>query len=148
MAQIALVVGSVFGGAQTLAETIQQKLHNLGHTTIFNTPASASDVVGVDASLVITSTTGQGDLPSNLEPFYFEARDSMPLQGQKPFGVIALGDSSYQHFCGAGEKMEELFYELQGVASLPMLKVDACETLAPDGLALPWLQDWLNANNI
>lgn len=147
MAQIALIMGSVYGAAQTLANTIQQVLHERGHTTIYNASALVSDVHDVDACLVITSTTGQGDLPQNLEGFYFGARDTMPLQGQKPFGIIALGDSSYPTFCGAGEKMEELFYELQGHAPVPMLKIDACETLEPETKALPWLEQWLaNAN--
>ncbi len=145
MAKIAIVMGSVFGGAETLAHTISGKLKEAGHNVIFNNPAQVSDIKDVDASLVITSTTGQGDLPANLESFYFLARETMPLQSQKPFGVIALGDSSYQNFCGAGEKMEELFYELQATAPIPMLKVDACETLEPESIALPWIPSWLAA---
>ena len=145
MAQIAIIMGSVYGAAQQLAEVINKELHDAGHTTIYNDSALVSDVHDVDACLIITSTTGQGDLPSNLEAFYFGARDTMPLQHGKPFGVIALGDSSYSTFCGAGEKMEELFYELQGKAPVPMLKIDAIETLEPETQALPWLKNWLAA---
>mgnify|MGYP000179515500 len=143
MAQIAIIMGSVYGAAQQLAELINKELHAAGHTTIYNDSALVSDVHDVDACLIITSTTGQGDLPSNLESFYFGARDTMPLQHGKPFGVISLGDSSYSTFCGAGEKMEELFYELQGRAPVPMLKIDAIETLEPETKALPWLKNWL-----
>ncbi len=143
MARVALIMGSVYGAAQELSNTVQQALHDAGHTTVYNSSALVTDIHDVDACLVITSTTGQGDLPSNLENFYFSARDTMPMQQQKPFGVIALGDSSYPTFCGAGEKMEELFYELQGIAPVPMLKIDACETLEPETKALPWLKDWM-----
>lgn len=143
MATVAIIMGSVFGAAQTLSATIQNELHAAGHTTIYNNSALVGDIHDVDACLVITSTTGQGDLPNNIEGFYFGARDTMPMQNQKPFGVIALGDSSYQTFCGAGEKMEELFYELQGIAPIPMLKIDACETLEPETKALPWLKEWM-----
>ena len=145
MARVAIIMGSVYGAAQGLANLIQEKLHQAGHTTVYNNSALVSDIHDVDACLVITSTTGQGDLPSNLENFYFSARETMPLQNQKPFGVIALGDSSYQTFCGAGDKMEELFYELQGAAPVPMLRIDACETLEPETKALPWLEDWMKA---
>jgi MioC protein len=143
MARVAIIMGSVFGAAQNLANLAQEALHGRGHTTVYNPSALVSDIHDVDACLVITSTTGQGDLPQNIEGFYFSARDTMPLQKQKPFGVIALGDSSYQTFCGAGEKMEELFYELQGQAPVPMLRIDACETLEPETKALPWLDNWM-----
>ena len=145
MAKIIIISGSVYGAAQELAAEVQQVLLAAGHDTVLNSPASAADLNGLDAALVITSTTGQGDLPANLGPFYFEARETLPLITGKPFGVICLGDSSYQTFCGAGEKMEELFFELQGQAPLAMLKVDACETLEPQSKAMPWLQQWLKA---
>jgi len=143
MAQIAIIMGSVYGAAQELAELINKELHEQGHTTIYNNSALVSDIHDVDACLVITSTTGQGDIPGNLASFYFGAHDAMPLQHGKPFGIICLGDSSYDTFCGAGEKMEELFYELQGHSPVPMLKIDAIETLEPETKALPWLKNWL-----
>lgn len=143
MAKIAIIMGSVYGAAEYLADTIDKELKKAGHTTIYNASPLVTDIHDVDASLIITSTTGQGDLPSNIEDFYFSAQDIKPLQSGKPFGVICLGDSSYESFCGAGEKLEALFIELQGRAPVPMLKVDACETLDPDSIALPWLQNWL-----
>lgn len=143
MARVAIIMGSVFGAAQNLANAAQTKLHEAGHVTVYNPSALVTDVHDVDACLIITSTTGQGDLPQNIESFYFEARDTMPMQSNRVFGVIALGDSSYPTFCGAGEKMEELFYELQGLAPVPMLKIDACETLEPESKALPWLDEWM-----
>lgn len=143
MAQIAIVVGSVFGAAQSLAERIKQVLEQKEHQCLLNPSATINDINQAASILVITSTTGQGDLPNNLLPFYQEALASLPLITDKPFGVIALGDSSYQYFCGAGEKMRELFIELQGREVHEMIKIDACETLEPETLALPWLNTWL-----
>jgi len=145
MATIAIIMGSVYGAAQEVAQEIHSAITAVDLDVVFNTPASIADLTNSDAVLVVTSTTGQGDLPSNLEPFYFAAREQMPLLNGKPFGVICLGDSSYQTFCGAGDKMEELLFELQGKAPLAMLRIDACETLDPQSKAMPWFQNWLTA---
>jgi MioC protein len=143
MANIAIIMGSVYGAAQTLADTVSSALKELGHTVTYNTSPLVTDIHDVDASLVITSTTGKGDIPSNIEGFFLSAHQSKPMQHGKPFGVICLGDSSYQTFCGAGDKLEALFFDLKAHAPIPMLKIDACETLEPETKALPWLKNWL-----
>jgi len=144
MANITILCGSVFGAAQSLAELVKTNLIAHSHNVTLNIPCSIADMDTADALLVITSTTGQGDLPSNIEAFYFDAKNTMPLIPGKPFGIIALGDSSYPTYCGAGHKVQELFVELQGQEILPMLKVDAMETLTPETLALPWLEEFMS----
>ena len=47
---------------------------------------------------------------------------------------------------GAGEQMRELLLEVQGRELAPMLRIDACETLEPESVALPWLEQ--QAKNI
>ena len=41
--------------------------------------------------------------------------------------------------------MRELLLELQGSEALPMLRLDASETVTPDTDAEPWLQDFIAA---
>ena len=55
--------------------------------------------------------------------------------------VIALGDSSYDVFCGGGEQMRELLLELGVREVLPMLRLDASESVTPDEDAKPWLAE-------
>lgn len=141
---ICIINGSVFGAAEELAKSVATSLSKQSHKVRLKFPASCSDMEGADAILIITSTTGQGDLPNNLKPFFLAARETMPQLSGKPFGIIALGDSSYQYFAGAGDKMQTLMFELQGKEALPMLKVDATETLDPESLAAPWLTQWLS----
>ncbi|MDX1677099.1 flavodoxin [Arsukibacterium sp.] len=145
MAKIALIVGSVYGGAQYVAEQAAPLLTNIGHEVVLFDEPKLDQVKALDAGvwLVITSTTGQGDIPDNLLPFYLELKSRFPLLAGKPFAVIALGDSSYETFCGAGEQMRELLLELQGSELAPMLRIDACETLEPENIALPWLEQQL-----
>ena len=59
--------------------------------------------------------------------------------------VLALGDSSYDVFCGGGEQMRELLLELGMREVLPMLRLDASETVTPEDDAMPWLAELAKA---
>ena len=147
MANILIITGSVYGGAQFVAEQVEQQLATQHQVTVTSTP-SLTDLSqsSYDTFLLISSTTGQGDLPDNLVSFYMDARDQMPLIPGKKYGVIALGDRSYgETFCAAGRMMDELFAELQGSKLGERLEIDACETLQPEDEALPWLEQWQQA---
>lgn len=142
MSKIALMVGSVYGGAEFVAEQALQLLTEKGHDAHWLTEATLDEVLEFDADcwLLISSTTGQGDIPDNLFPFYNELKNRFPLLPTKQFAVIAMGDSSYgDTFCAAGRQLFELMQELQATPVAPMLQVDAGETLQAEDVALPWL---------
>lgn len=144
MATINIIVGSVYGNAESVAEEVQAFLTGEGHDSAVCTDASVNDFVSPDAVLVITSTTGQGDVPPNIEFTIDELRTEFPLLAQKPFAVAALGDSSYgESFCGAGKICFELLSELQGKPVAGLLEVDAMETLEPETDVLNWLKEVL-----
>lgn len=141
MAKIAVIVGSVYGAAQYVAEQAKPLLSELGHdVTVYDNP-KLDEVLAfaADIWLIISSSTGQGDIPDNALGFFFDVKNRFPLLNGKQFAVIALGDSSYDSFCGAGEQFRELLLEIQGAEHTPMLRIDACETLEPESIALPWL---------
>lgn len=142
MAKIALIVGSVYGAAQYVAEEAQPLLTGLGHEVALYEEAKLDQVLSFNADiwLLISSTTGQGDIPDNLLPFFLDVQSRFPLLTGKQFAVIALGDSSYHTFCGAGEQLRALLLEIQGTELAPMLRIDAGETLEPETIALPWLE--------
>lgn len=148
MADVYIPVGSVSGTAIAVAEACARALEVSGHRAVVDqTPTVAALNSGAwDAVLIVTSTTGQGDIPTNLAHFYVELEAQFPLQNGRPFGVISLGDSSYDRtFCNAGALMEERFYELQGKAPVPRVTIDATETQTPDDDALFWLKEWMPA---
>ncbi len=146
MSVIYLAVGSVTGTALIVAKAVQQQLEQAGHRVVLDDKPSVSalNASQCDAVLICTSTTGRGDLPAAIAPFYVELEEQFPLQNGKPFGVISLGDSSYDAtFCGAGALFEECFFELQGSAPVPRVTIDATETVTPDEDALFWLNEWM-----
>lgn len=146
MANIGIIVGSVYGNAQNAAEEAQTFLANQGHKVELHTDADISLFNDHDSFLVVTSTTGVGDVPPNLELFYVDAKDTFPLISGKKFAVIALGDSSYgDSYCGAGKQMFELLNELQGKAITDLVEIDAMETFEPEADVLSWLEQHHNS---
>lgn len=145
MTAIRILVGSVYGGALLTARDIKKTLDAEGHTvTVLENPALEDITGNDDALLVCTSTTGQGEVPANLLPFYVALRDQLPQQSGRPFGVIVLGDSSYgDTFCGAGDLMEEALFETAARKVGDTLRIDALETTEPEAEALPWVREWL-----
>ncbi|MBU2977858.1 flavodoxin domain-containing protein [Alteromonas sp. C1M14] len=133
MTALTILAGSVYGNAQHAADTVASALGEDGiDCTVLSDP-QVSDVEEAEALLVITSTTGQGDIPPNLELVFAELREQFPLLNRKPFAVAALGDSSYgDTYCGAGVQWHELLTELQGKPVADVCKVDAMESLEPE----------------
>lgn len=145
MANILIIAGSVYGGAQFVAEQIQQLLQNNGHqATVTDSPTiEAVKDEAIDTYLVVCSTTGMGDLPDNVMPFFMQMKDQLPMLTGRRYGVIALGDSSYgDTYCGGGKQFDELFAECQAEKVGERLEIDACETLQPEDAALPWAEEW------
>ena len=147
--KVAILSGSVYGTAEEVARHAANILKTAGFETFHNPRASLADVqaFGPDVFLAVTSTTGMGELPDNLQPLYFAIRDQLPAAWRGlPGAVIGLGDASYgDTFCGGGELMRELFGELGIREVLPMLRLDASETASPEADAEPWLAELIQA---
>lgn len=63
--------------------------------------------------LVIVSTHGEGDAPEPAAAFFefLFSRKAPKLAGIR-FAVLGLGDSTYEHFCGAAKRLDERLLEL------------------------------------
>lgn len=140
--KVAILSGSVYGTAEELARYAQSRFKSAGLEAWHKSPVTLEELQAFapQALLCITATTGMGELPDNLQPLYFALRDHLPDWRGLPGAVLALGDSSYgDTFCAGGELVNELYDELGIRQVLPMLRLDASESVDPQGDAEPWL---------
>lgn len=144
MANILIVVGSVTGKALSAAQAIEQVLAK-HHQVSLSTSPSVADVQNpaLDILLAVVSTTGQGEVPSPLMPWFSDMQDQFPLLPALKFAVVGLGDSSYANFCGGSEQVENLLLELQARPICDRFKIDALEYYNPVDVAQAWALEFL-----
>ncbi|WP_041208071.1 flavodoxin [Aeromonas jandaei] len=142
MAQIDIVVGSVYGAAMLVAETLAAELARQGHKTALYEEARLEDIDPGRFLLLVSATTGQGDIPPNLQPFATDLAERAPWLKGLRYALVAMGDSSYDHFCGAGRRLDSQLQELGATAVVPRLELDATLHDEPERVALAWLKNW------
>ncbi|RLV58848.1 flavodoxin [Parashewanella curva] len=147
MKTINILFGTVYGSAQFVAETLTTELQEQGYQTNLLNPEENVDFVPSEDELllVITSTTGQGDLPDNILPWFESMRSAAPYLPKLKYGLIGLGDSSYETYCGAIKQVDALLEELGANAIVPRLEVDAIETMEPEVEAKAWVKGFITA---
>ena len=139
--KVAILSGSVYGTAEEVARHAEKLLKAAGLDASYLPRVSLDDLIAFDpeALLTVTATTGMGELPDNLLPLYSELRDRLPNWRGRSGAILALGDSSYDVFCGGGELMRELYAELGLREVVEMQRLDASETVTHELDAEPWL---------
>lgn len=144
MSQIQILVGSVTGTAEAVAEQVSDQLEAAGHSVSVNSMAQVEDLVRNpdEILLVCTSNTGAGDLPDNLQPLYVQMTREFPAIAGRYYGIINLGDSSYVTFGEAGRAIDEAFADLGARRLGEPLVLDASSGDDPEALARDWVDQW------
>jgi MioC protein len=144
MAKILILVGTESGNAQMVADALKPVLDAAGHAVdVTDKAATTADLIAHDVLLVICATHGSGDIPTNILPLAETLERERPDLSGHRYGVVALGDMTYQDtFCGGGKKLDKVL-ALCGAQRLgDRLEVDASSQPLPDEEALGWVKDW------
>lgn len=127
MSAILIVYGSTTGNTESVAERVASTLSKAGHDVALK---NAADVApkgladGFDLVILGCSTWGDEDieLQDDFIPLYENLEDA-GLSGRK-VAVFGCGDSSYTHFCGAVDAIEEKATSLGASVVVGSLKID------------------------
>ena len=144
MTNILILVGTESGNAQMVADALKPVLEGAGHAVdVSDKAANKADLEAHDVLLVICATHGSGDIPTNILPLAETLERERPDLSGHRYGVIALGDMTYQDtFCGGGKKVDRVL-ELCGAKKVGnRLEVDASMQPLPDEEALVWVEGW------
>lgn len=127
MKKVLIVFGTTTGNTEDMAGIIGEALNKSGiDTEIMNvTEVRIQDLKG-DYDLVILGCPAYGiddiELQDDFAEFY-EEMDEIDLK-DRVFAVFAPGDSSYEHFCGSVDMLEEKIDGLGGKKVVEGLKID------------------------
>ena len=93
--KLVIVSGTVFGAAEDVAHHAAQVLTAAGLNVSYKPRISYSELVALEpeALLFVTSTTGMGELPENLQLLVNALRDQPPQWAGWLGAVIGLGDA-------------------------------------------------------
>jgi MioC protein len=143
---ITILVGTMTGTAQLVAQELELRLDD-GETR-----AQARLMDGLDASvfaegsvyLICSSTYGQGDVPDNAKRLYETLQATRPDLSGISYGVIALGDRTYNEtFCNGGRRFDAILQELGAKRIGDILLHDASAGTMPEEVAAEWIEGWV-----
>ena len=106
MVKVNILWASMFGTAEDVANDVHEKVKDKGVEIFEMNDVSMEDFQAMENVVFVSSSTGQGDVPTNGENFYSELEKAELDLSKTKYAVCALGDSSHTNFCGAGKKID------------------------------------------
>lgn len=143
MKTIHLITGSTLGGAEYVADHLNDVLSSQGFTVSLFNQATLSDIQSAENLLVVTSTHGAGELPENIQPLFDDITTQKPDFSAMKFGVIGLGSSDYDTFCNAVNIVTEILTASGATTVCEPLRIDVVNNFDHDGSAEEWLPSFL-----
>ncbi|WCE29983.1 assimilatory sulfite reductase (NADPH) flavoprotein subunit [Vibrio sp. SCSIO 43137] len=125
--KLSIIYASQTGNAKGVAEKLKQGAVARGiETELYD----ASDYKGKNLAkeshvIIVASTNGEGEAPDNaIELHEFLQSKKAPKLDKLQYGVIALGDSSYEFFCQTGKDFDQYLSKLGAKSFLPRVDCD------------------------
>lgn len=121
-----IAYASQTGNAEQLAQKTAESLTQAG----LNVEVQVLSAISLQMlkrtkrALFVVSTTGEGDAPDNAGDFLQQVMLADVRLPQLEYGILALGDSSYTHFCGFGHTLDTWLQHTHALPMFDMVEVD------------------------
>ena len=140
MSSFQVIVGSMLGGSEYVAEACEETLASLDHqVTVHLTPEFSNISIKDQTWLIVTSTHGAGDYPDNIQKFVADLTLCNEDLSSVKFLTIGIGDSNYDTFCFAAKNINNLLLS-KGCNEIVGLKsYDMSTDIDPEEEAQAWM---------
>jgi MioC protein len=146
MAQFEIIVGSMLGASEYVADALQEKFGEYKHTAKISLEPNLAKLDQTLTWVICTSTHGAGDLPDNIQAFAEQVKQST-LHGVN-FILVGLGDSSYDTYCHGSIHIEKIMLDSGAKLLFPALHIDVLNHPIPEDAAVEWLKSRLKNNEL
>jgi len=141
MSSFQIIVGSMLGGTEYVAEACEETLLALNHQTTLHLQPKFEQIISTNQIwLICTSTHGAGDFPDNIQTFVEDLKKCTIDLSPVKFMIIGVGDSSYDTFCKAAKEIESILLSKGCKQLLATKTLDMSEEIDPEDLAQLWLK--------
>lgn len=123
---ILVAYASQTGNAERLAKKTAESLKTAGLTIEIHQLSAVDTTMLTHFSrvLFVVSTTGEGDAPDNAREFLAKVMFDDANFPNLKYGILALGDASYTHYCGFGHTLDTWLQHTQAAVLFDIVEVD------------------------
>ncbi|XP_020707937.2 NADPH-dependent diflavin oxidoreductase 1 isoform X2 [Athalia rosae] len=144
--KILILYGSETGTAQDTAEQIWRDVKRIGIdcSVMSMDDYDVTKLIFEELAIFVVATAGQGDPPTNMLKFWrFLLRKNLPSNSLQnlQYGVLGLGDSSYEKYNFAAKKLNKRLAQLGGKEILSIGLADDQHDLGIDATTVPWMDE-------
>ncbi|AWV99547.1 hypothetical protein DJ013_15780 [Arcticibacterium luteifluviistationis] len=133
-----ILVGSETGHTFRFASAVQNALLEKGVKAFLCPMNEVTEASQMKHLLVLTSTYGDGDAPSNADAFLKKLEKGLFAEHPFSYTVLGFGSKSYENFC------QFAFDTANALKALPFAK-EAIKTKTVNDLSISEFLDWLKA---
>jgi MioC protein len=130
------------GSAEYVADQVAAELTQQGlECELHEQPEFANLNPQQEIWIICTSTHGAGEYPDNFQSFVNDVTDHESLN-ELAYGVIGLGDSSYDRFNQAAKDIDALLAAKGAIKLADRIEIDAQDADLPEDTVLSLLPSW------
>jgi MioC protein len=138
---IVILFGTESGNAEFAAEDIASSLGDSRHVRVVDmTDFDLDEFDPENFYILISSTHGEGEVPSGAKPFVDALNAESPDLTGIEFAVFGLGDSTYEHYSRGSEVIAEKLIELGAKRVGEYGRHDASDGTLPNDSAVEWAE--------